>query len=78
MKELLELLKEFLQLKKCSIKYEDHSYVKLRLIKEKIKTGNVAREDMTTQLFQREYFRFIADTHPGLKYHDICLDLIDK
>ena len=56
MKELLELLKEFLQLKKCSIKYEDHSYVKLRLIKEKIKTGNVARKDMTTQFFKENTF----------------------
>ena len=63
----------------CTVdKYEDHNYIKEKIIKDKIKKNTVTTEEMEDYLHQKIYFQESYIDYPTLTYNQIAINLVEK
>ena len=65
-------------IKKCNILYNNHNYVKEKVVFEKIRKNNINEEEMEDAIYQKGYFKYMNSIHPSLNYDDIVLELIER
>ena len=64
---------------KCSIKYEDHSYKKEKLIKQKIMEDKLEKKEIEgDNQMQEIFFKYMNSIQPNLNYYNIALYLHEK
>ena len=63
----------------CNIKYESHSYIKEKLIKQKIAENNLEKKDIDNEFTVQEiYYKYIHSIQHNLNFYDIALYLHEK
>jgi hypothetical protein len=58
--------------------YENHNYVKEKLIKERINRNEIDEKDMSEYLYQKIYFKETYAQYPTMRYNQILLSMIEK
>ena len=64
---------------KCSIKYDEHSYIKEKLIQKKIIEDKLENKDIEGDMHIQEiFFKYMNSIQPNLNYYDIALYMHEK
>ena len=59
-------------------KYEEHNYIKEKIIYQKIEYNQIIEEEMNNLIYQNQYFKYICLNYPKISYNDILLNLSEK
>ena len=70
---------EIIITKECSINtFDNHNYVKEKIIKDKFKNNQINSENIREHLYQKIYFTETYLQYPNLTYNEILLNMIEK
>lgn len=63
----------------CNIEFENHSYAKESIIKKKIESNTIKKDEIENNIKNQEiYFKYMLSIHPLINYYDIVLLLHEK